>query len=89
MKVGLVIGALALMYVFYPTYESLSRTGPGAAWVAGDRTYWSLADCRNAGRSLAEGESRCRRNNPWHLLFRTGTRYDPDINASQRALEGG
>lgn len=89
MKVGLVIGTLVLLYVFYPTHEALSRTGPDAAWIAGDRTYWSLADCRNAGRALAQGEWRCRKNNPWHLLFRTGTRYDPDINASQRELDGG
>jgi hypothetical protein len=87
-KLGLVIAALVLLYVFYPTYELVTRSG-SPAWAADDRTYWSLADCRAAGRALAEAEWRCRANNPWHLLFRTGTRYDPDINASQRELEGG
>lgn len=88
MKLGLVLAAVALLYVFYPTYELVTRSG-SALWTAGSATYWSLADCRSAGRALAEGEWRCRRNNPWHLLFRTGTRYDPDINDSQRDLERG
>lgn len=88
MKLALVIATLVLLYIFYPTYELATRSG-SAPWAAGGETYWSLADCRAAGRALAEGEWRCRRNNPWHLLFRTGTRYDPDINTSQRALDDG
>ena len=88
MKVGLIIAALALVYVFYPTYELRSRAGSEAAWIAGDQTHWSLADCRRAGRALADSEWRCHQNNPWHQLFRTGTRYDPDIQDSQRALGG-
>lgn len=89
MKVGLVIAALVLAYVFYPTYEMLARSGPGVAWASSDETHWSLAHCRRAGQALAEGEWRCRQNNPWHRLFRTGTRYDPDIKDSQQALDGG
>jgi len=89
MKVGLVIAALALAYVFYPTYELLIRAGAAAAWAPGGETHWSLADCRRAGQALDEGEWRCRQNNPWVLLFRTGMRYDPDIQDSQRDPDGG
>lgn len=89
MKVGLVIAVLILAYVFYPTYQLLSRTEGDAAWTARNGTHWSLAGCRRAGQAPGEGEWRCRQNNPWHQLFRTGTRYDPDIKASQRDLDGG
>jgi len=89
MKIGLILAVLALAYVFYPTHELLTRPGPDAAWASGGRTHWSLTDCRKAGAAHDGGEWRCRQNNPWYLLFRTGTRYDPDIKDSQQELDGG
>ena len=86
MKFGMVIGLLALGYVFYPSYELLSRAASGQPW-GGGATYWSLSRCREAAVSLDGMQWRCRQNNPWHLLFRTATRYDPAIYESQRALE--
>jgi hypothetical protein len=86
MKLGVVIAILGLLYLFYPSYELLTRSLDDQKWRAGD-TYWSLSRCRAGGRALGDAEWRCRQNNPWHQLFRTGTRYDPDIHDSQRALE--
>jgi hypothetical protein len=88
MKLGVAIALLAVLYSFYPTYELAVRSAGDQPWQSG-ATHWSLARCREAGAALDEGEWRCRQNNPWHLLFRTGTRYDPAINESQRALESG
>lgn len=86
MKLGVVIAVLALLYVFYPSYQLWSRPVGGQEWRAG-ATYWALSRCRAGGRALDGAEWRCRQNNPWHQLFRTGTRYDPQIHESQRALE--
>lgn len=88
MKLGVVIGLLAVLYVFWPTYELTERPSGDEPWRSG-ATHWSLARCRAAGAALDEGQWRCRQNNPWHFLFRTGTRYDPAIDESQRALESG
>lgn len=86
MKLGVVIVVLGLLYIFYPSYELLTRPLDDQKWRVGD-TYWSLSRCRAGGRALGGTEWRCRQSNPWHQLFRTGTRYDPDIHESQRALE--
>ncbi|MGB5098843.1 MAG: hypothetical protein WBN82_13145 [Porticoccaceae bacterium] len=37
---------------------------------------------------MRNAQWRCRQNNPWYLLFRTSTRYDPKIRDSQDALSG-
>lgn len=88
MSIGLVIAVLVLAYVLYPRYELLIRASPDEASVSLGH-HWSPADCRNAGAALDGGEWRCRQNNSWYLLFRTGTRCDPDIKDRQLELDGG
>jgi hypothetical protein len=93
MKVGVVIFVLAMLYVFYPSYELQVRPSAGDNWAgsgntAGGGTIWSHDQCRKQGRALRDIQWRCRQNNPWHLLFQTSTRYDPEIRDSQDALSG-
>ena len=86
MKVGVVVLVLVLLYVFYPRYELQVRSADGDAWAVSGQTIWSSRECHRQGQALHDTRWRCRQNDPWHLLFQTGTRYDPRIRGNQDAL---
>ncbi|MBK6960580.1 MAG: hypothetical protein IPN63_02430 [Gammaproteobacteria bacterium] len=93
MKIGAAIFVLAMLYLFYPSYELQIRATTGDNWTtAGNPTWgntiWSRDQCRKQGRALRDMQWRCRQNNPWHLLFQTSTRYDPEIRDGQEVLSG-
>ena len=88
MRIGAAIFVLAMLYLFYPSYELQTRTAAGDNWTTYGGTIWSHDQCRQQGRAVREAQWRCLQNNPWHLLFRTSTRYDPEIRDSQDALSG-
>ena len=88
MKIGAAIFVLAMLYLFYPSYELQIRASAGDHWTTYGGTIWSHDQCRQQGRAVREAQWRCLQNNPWHLLFRTSTRYDPEIRDSQDALSG-
>jgi len=88
MKIGAVIFVLAMLYLFYPSYELQVRSSTDDNWNVSGGTIWSRDQCRRQGRALRGGQWRCQQNNPWHHLFQTSTRYDPDIRDSQDALLG-
>ena len=86
MKVGVVVLLLVLLYVFYPRYELQVRAPESGGWTAQVASIWSSRECHRQGQALHDTRWRCRQNDPWHLLFQTGTRYDPRISGSQDAL---
>ena len=88
MKIGAAIFVLAMLYLFYPSYELQTRASAGDDWTTYGGTIWSHDQCHEQGRAVREAQWRCRQNNPWYLLFRTSTRYDPEIRDSQDALSG-
>lgn len=93
MKIGAAIFVLAMLYLFYPSYELQIRATTGDNWTtSGNTTWsdtiWSRDQCRKQGRAVRDAQWRCRQNNPWHLLFQTSTRYDPEIRDSQDVLSG-
>jgi len=93
MKIGAAIFVLAMLYLFYPRYELQIRASAGDNWTTsgnptwGD-TIWSRDQCLKQGHAVRDAQWRCWQNNPWHLLFQTSTRYDPEIRDSQDALSG-
>jgi len=87
-KVGAVVLALALLYMFWPRYELQAQALDSEDWATKASAIWSYQECRRQGHALHGVQWRCRQNDPWHLLFQTGTRYDPRIRGSQDALSG-
>lgn len=88
MKIGAAVFVLAVLYLFYPSYELQIRSTTGDNWTTAGNTTWSRDQCRKQGRAVRDAQWRCRQNNPWHLLFQTSTRYDPEIRDSQDVLSG-
>lgn len=86
MKVGAAVLALILLYIFWPRYDLQTRARDDDTWATQTSSIWSHQTCLRQGHALRDTQWRCRQDDPWHLLFQTGTRYDPRIRGSQDSM---
>ncbi|MGB5098844.1 MAG: hypothetical protein WBN82_13150 [Porticoccaceae bacterium] len=53
MKIGVAIFVLAMLYLFYPSYELQIRASAGDNWTTYGGTIWSHDQCHEQGASRA------------------------------------